>query len=141
MMAHGMPKPGDVDLSPSHAGEKWSLAEAEVYKRAVLWLALREHVPNTGTKLEDVFVGKQIVVWFKGDVDEILAQTRMETRTDAALDDCNKPGITSAGEFTMMVGVEKDYFRLDPDKAIEIPFDELIKRAGKPLPPDPKRDT
>jgi hypothetical protein len=138
MMAHGMPKPGDVDLSPSHAGEKWSLAEAEVYKRAVLWLALREHVPNTGTKLEDVFVGKQIVVWFKGDVDEILAQTRMETRTDAALDDCNKPGITSAGEFTMMVGVEKDYFRLDPDKAIEIPFDELIKRAGKPLPPDPK---
>ena len=58
-MAYGMPEPGDVDMRPSHAGEKWSLAEVEVYKRAVLWLALREHVPNTGTKLEDVFVGKQ----------------------------------------------------------------------------------
>ena len=114
MMVHGMPVPGDVDLRPSHAGEKWSLAEVEVYKRAVLWLALREHVPNTGTKLEDVFVGKQIVVCFKGDHAEILAQTRTETITDADLDDCNKPSLTGAGEFTMIVGVDKDYFRLDP---------------------------
>jgi hypothetical protein len=50
MMAYGMPKPGDVDLRPSHAGEKWSLGEVEHYKRAVLWLALREDVPNTGDK-------------------------------------------------------------------------------------------
>jgi hypothetical protein len=138
-MAYGTPGPGDVDMRPSHAGEKWSLAEVEVYKRAVLWLALREHVPNTRTKLEDVFVGRQILAWFKGNRDEILAQTRMETRTDADLDDCNQLSITGAGEFTMMVGVDKDHFRLDPSKAIGIPLDELIKLAGKPLPtaPDP----
>ena len=78
------------------------------------------------------------MVWFKGDRDEILAQTRTETITDADLDDCNKSSITGAGEFTMMVGVDKDYFRLDPDKAIEIPFDELTKLAGRSLPPDPR---
>ena len=133
-MCHGMPKPGDVDLRPSHAGERWSLAEVEVYKRAVLWLALREHVPNTGTKFEDVFVGKQVLVWFKGDRDEILAQTKTETLADASLDDCNKSSTTGAGEFTMMVGIDKDYFRLDPSKAIEISFFELIKLSGKTPP-------
>ena len=102
-----------------------------------LWLALREHVPNTGNKLEDVFVGKQILVWFKGDRDEILAQTRTETITDADLDDCDKPSLTGAGEFTMMVGVDKDYFRLDPSRAIEIPFFELIKLSGKTPPAIP----
>ena len=63
----------------------------------------------------------------------------METRTDTDLDDCNPLSITGAGEFAMMVGVDKDHFRLDPSKAIGIPLDELIKLAGKPLPtaPDP----
>ena len=136
LMAYGMPDPGDIDMRPSHAGEKWSLAEVEVYKRAVLWLALREHVPNIGTKLEDVFVGKQILVWFKGDRDEIIAQTRTETRTDAGLDDCNRPSITGAGEFTMTVGVDKDYFRLDPDKAIGISLIDMIALAGRPVPAD-----
>jgi hypothetical protein len=135
LMAYGMPKPGDVDMRPSHASQRWTAEEIEIYKRAVLWLALHEHVPSEpGKKLEDVFVGKQVVVWFNGDRDELLAQTKAETESGADLSDCNRPSITGADEFQMVVGVEGSIRRDWPD-AYTMSAKEFFALAGKPVPP------
>ena len=40
LMVYGMPHEGADDMRPSGTG-KWTLAEVEVCKRAILWLALR----------------------------------------------------------------------------------------------------
>ena len=50
-MAYGMPGPGDVDMRPSHAGEKWSLAEVEVFKRAVCGSPHASTSPTPGPSL------------------------------------------------------------------------------------------
>jgi hypothetical protein len=137
LMTYGMPEPGDDDLRPSHAGEKWTLAEVGVYKRAVLWLALREHVPGEpGKRLEDVFVGEEITVWFNGDRDELLAQTKAEAEGKANLTDTDRPSLTGAGEFTMTVGITTGCKprRNWPD-AYTMNLAEFFALAGKPNPP------
>src|SRR5215831_18530409 len=53
LIVFGLPKAGDPDQRPSRLGETWEQNEIDAYKAAVLWLALREHVPDTGNKLED----------------------------------------------------------------------------------------
>jgi len=68
-MVYGVPKAGDRDHRPSSFGRPWDGAEIELYKAALLWLAWREHLPNTGQKVEDVFVGKALAVKFDGDKD------------------------------------------------------------------------
>jgi hypothetical protein len=78
LMAYGMPKAGDVDLRPSNRGNRWNQIDIDFYKSEILWLALREHVPSTGQKLEDIFVGKALVVMFNGDKEQILADTGRE---------------------------------------------------------------
>jgi hypothetical protein len=52
-MLYGLSQPGDPDPRPSRRGELWQQGEIEVYKAAVLWLGLREHIPDTGEKIED----------------------------------------------------------------------------------------
>jgi hypothetical protein len=53
---YGMPQVGEPDLRPSNHGQRWDAQEIEVYKQALLWRALCEHVPNTGERVEDFFV-------------------------------------------------------------------------------------
>jgi hypothetical protein len=57
LMMYGMPQAGDIDHRPSNLGHLWANIDVELYKSAVLWLALREHVPDKGVKVEDIFVG------------------------------------------------------------------------------------
>lgn len=138
LMAYGMPSAGDVDLRPSNHGNRWNQIDIDLYKHAVLWLALREHIPNTGRKLEDVFVGKALVVMFNGDKEQILADTARELggysfegRKDAGHVDPSTP--LAEDQFQMMVAVQDENYRLDPRDAISMPEADLFALAGKPL--------
>ncbi len=126
LMAYGMPRPGDIDQRPSTYGATWQHNEIEAYKAAVLWLALREHVPDTGQKVEDVFVGKALEVIFTGDKDSLIEESRRELRGEPF----------SEEEFTMMVGVRSYDYRLDPEQAVGILGADLFAMTGTPLPPD-----
>jgi hypothetical protein len=54
-MVFGMPQPGDPDRRPSaKPGDIWAEDEIAIVRAAILWLALREDVPDTGLKLEDI---------------------------------------------------------------------------------------
>jgi hypothetical protein len=143
LMAYGMPKAGDPDLRPSNHGARWDQLDIDFYKVAVLWLALREHVPSAGAgvKLEDVFVGIVLVVSFKGDKDLLLADTAhelsghsLEGRGDVGH---VEPGTPMAkDQFEMMVGVIDGHHRLNPRDAVSMTNGELFALAGKPLPAD-----
>jgi len=137
LMAYGMPKAGDAELRPSNHGNRWNQTDIDLYKSAILWLALREHIPATGQKLEDVFVRKELVVAFTGDKESILADTARELggeslagRKDAGHVDPSSP--LSEDQFQMMVAVLDDDYRLDPYAAVSIPFNDLAALAGKP---------
>jgi hypothetical protein len=136
LMAFGMPSDGADDMRPSCIGNKWTLDEVEVYKRAVLWLALHEHVPDTGLKVAALFVGKQLIAYFQGDRDEILAQTRAELAFGSDLNGTDNASITGASEFQVMIGVHKEVFPLNPDKAIEIQWADLLAVSGRSDPSD-----
>jgi hypothetical protein len=138
LMVYGMPKAGDVDLRPSNHGDRWDQTDIDLYKSAILWLALREHIPHTGQKLEDVFVGKALVVMFTGDKEQILADTARELggesfagRKDAGHVDPSSP--LGEDQFQMMVAVRDHNYRLDPRLAVSIRQGDLWALAGKPL--------
>jgi len=138
LMAYGMPKAGDADLRPSNHGNRWNQTDIDLYKSAILWLALREHIPNTGQKLEDVFVGKALVVMFNGDRERILADTARELggesfagRKDAGHVDPGTP--LAEDQFQMMVAVLDHDYRLDPRDAVSMLTSDLCALAGKPL--------
>jgi hypothetical protein len=99
---------------------------------------LREHIPNTGQKLEDVFVGKALVVMFNGDRERILADTARELggesfagRKDAGHVDPDTP--LGDDQFQMMVAVLDDDYRLNPRDAVSMLTGDLCALAGKPL--------
>ena len=127
LIAYGLPTAGDPDHRPSSRGQPWGAGEVEIYKAAVLWLALREHIPNTGRKVEDVFAGKALAVMFNGDARLVLDATARELRGEP-FDDRD--------QFTMTVGVREDHYKLDPRLAVSIPMADLCKLAGKPPLPD-----
>jgi hypothetical protein len=96
LMVFGMPKIGDVDHRPSNRGKLWDAVNIEFCKSAVLWLAFRQPIPNIGSKIEDYFPGKQLIVSFIGDRDQVLYETAREQR-----------GEPFTGEsFTMQISVK-----------------------------------
>jgi hypothetical protein len=67
LMVHGMPKPSDRDRRCDAAfGDVWSAQEIALVRPAILWLALRGHVPDTGLKVEDIFAGNALAIAFEG---------------------------------------------------------------------------
>jgi hypothetical protein len=128
LMAFGMPTVGEPDRRPSNFGKPWDRADIELYRAAVRWSALREHVPNTGQRLEDVFVGKSLLVVFIGEKKAILDDTVRELKGEPFSD----------GHFTMTAAVIDDY-KLDPDKAVCMQMRDLLALAGRQC-PDGQRD-
>jgi hypothetical protein len=119
LMTFGMPKVGEPHLNPTGFGTPWESVDVELHRVAVLWLALREHVPNTGKKLEDVFVGKELEITFTGDREEILAETERELR-----------GQPFTGEtFQMMAAIINEKYRLNPDEAVCMSGGDLFTLA------------
>lgn len=129
LMAYGMPKVGEPDRRPSNFGRPWDRADIELYHAAILWSALREHVPNTGQRLEDVFVGKSLLVAFIGDKKEMINETIRELKGQPF----------SGGQFTMTVAVIEDY-RLDPDDAVCMNEGELFTLAKGKCPEGLRHD-
>jgi hypothetical protein len=123
LMCFGMPRAGMQDLRPSRLGDTWDGNEIEALKAAVLWLVLREHVPNTGQKVEDVFVGKSLAVWFRGDRREIF---------DASVRELRGQPFDPSKQFEMSVGVLYYHHHLDPAAAVTMLFRELQAMAGYP---------
>jgi hypothetical protein len=120
LMAFGAPVAGQPRLCPSGFGEPWDAVDVELNKLAALWLGLREHIPDTGTKVEDIFVGKVLAIIFNCDRDLLLEETRREFE-----------GLPfTGGEFQMMVGTVEPYL-LDPAEAIAMPDNDL-GMAGSP---------
>jgi hypothetical protein len=115
-----MPKVGEPRLMPKGFGEPWAAADVELYRLAVLWRVLREHVPDTGNKLEDVFVGKVLMVMFTGDRDVLLEDTEREQR-----------GLPLSGQpaVEMMVAVSRKDYLLNPDDAVGISERDLYVLA------------
>ena len=121
LMAFGAPKVGEPRLTPDGFGERWLVIDVNLNKQAVLWLVLREHIPNTGTKVEDIFVGKRLVAMFNCDREEILAETERERR-----------GEPFSGEnFQMMVGVADKPYLLNPADAVGVSEHSLYEVAGE----------
>jgi hypothetical protein len=128
LIAFGMPKEGDPDQCPSNTGAIWTHEEIAKLTTAILWMALREHVPDTGQRLEDIIAGKSLLLALRGDAREMLAETIRELNGQPFSD----------GTFEMMVAQRGDY-RLDPDRAVTMPFRDLYVMAGMPpLDPDDK---
>jgi hypothetical protein len=122
LMAYGMPQAGEPDMRPSNLGKSWDSVDVELYKLAILWLVLREHIPNTGLKVEDVFVGKSLLAAFNGDPKEILDETLRELNGQPF----------SGEEFKMMVGVLGDC-PLDPATAVTMAEKDILALANHPL--------
>ncbi len=79
-LVHGMPEPGTPDhRADSPLGSVFDRNEVVLYKAAILWLVLREHILDTGLKVEDVFVGKELIALFEGNPQAIAEHTRRET--------------------------------------------------------------
>jgi hypothetical protein len=124
LIVFGMPKVGDPDQRPSNAGMVWDKAEIAKLKAAILWMALREHIPDKpGQRLEDVVAGKALLVMLRGDARQILAETVREL---------NGQSFSNEDEaFTMTVGVLDDC-RLDPTAAVTMDYRDLVAMAGRP---------
>src|SRR4051794_31556141 len=121
LMLYGMPAVGDADRRPSNHGQRWDQLNADAYRMAILWLTLRETVPDTGYPLVNMVVGKAVVVLFSGDRQGLLEDTWREM--------AGKP--FSGDEFQMMVGISDPDLRLDPDKAVAMHERDLLTMAGK----------
>ena len=109
LVVFGMPKVGEPRLMPDGFGEPWSAEDVEMYRLAVLWRVLREHVPNTGEKVEDVLPGKHLGAMFTGDRDALLEETEREQR-----------GQRPSGQqhVQMMVAADREPYLLNPDDAV-----------------------
>jgi hypothetical protein len=126
LIAFGMPKVGDPDQRPSNIGQMWTEEEIARLKAAVLWMALHEHLPDKpGQRLEDVFVGKSLLVVLRGDKQQILLNTMQELSGQPF----------TGEESTMMVAVLSDC-PLDPATAVTMDFRDLCATSGRPLEPD-----
>jgi hypothetical protein len=140
LMVYGMPDmlTNRIDRRPSTFGQLWTKDEIQIYKAAILWLALREHIPNTGQRLEDVFVGKALLVKFTGDKERILADSQGELR-GKSLEGRKDVGQVELGsilpddQFQMMVAVLDESYRLDPRAAVSMSTGDLFALAGKSL--------
>jgi hypothetical protein len=124
LMLYGMPAVGDADRRPSNHGHRWDDINVAAYRMAILWLALRETVPDTGYPLINMVVGKAVVVAFSGDRQGLLDDTVREISGQPF----------SGDEFEMLVGVRDHDVRLDPDEAVAMPERELLTMAGKQVP-------
>jgi hypothetical protein len=131
LMVYGMPQVGDPDLRPSNFGAPWSADEIELNKIAILWSALHEHVPNTGLKLEDVFVGKQMLVRFEGDATAILQDTAREL---------NGQPLSGKARGSMMAAVLDEDYKLDPSDAISMRGADLWAMLGRESAPEKLSD-
>jgi hypothetical protein len=120
LMAFGMPQVNDPDQRPSNFGGRWEAIDISLHRAAVLWLELLEHVPNTGKKLEDVFVGKSLTVFFIGDKDGLIDDTVRELKGQPL----------SGEEFQMAVAVLEDH-KLDPDDAVSISMADISAIMGR----------
>lgn len=85
---------------------------------------MRQHLPDTGLKVEDVFVGKGLAAIFIGDKSQVLDITERELRGEA-LDD--------TVQFSLTVGAINYNHRLDPKDAVCTTNGEMYALAGKPL--------
>jgi hypothetical protein len=109
LMAFGTPKAGDPDRRPSFRGNVWQAGDVELYRLAVLWMVMHERVPNTGQKIEDVFVGKLLLVAFIGDKNQIIEETTRELKGQPF----------SGKEFSMTAAVMGEH-RLNPKDAVGV---------------------
>lgn len=91
---------------------------------AILWAVLHEHVPATGQKVEDIFVGKQLEVRLVGNREQILAETEREQRGEPF----------SGASQTMMVAVANENYPLNPDDAVAMNERELFTLARGKFP-------
>ena len=119
LMVFGAPKAGEPRLMPNGFGAPWESVDVEMNRNAVLWLALREHIPNTGNRLEDVFVGKSLVVMFTGDREALLEETEREQRGQKFTNE----------QFQMMVAVLNERYLLNPDDAVGVLEADLYRLA------------
>ena len=115
-----MPKAGEPRLMPDGFGEPWSAEDVEMYRLAVLWLVLREHVPNTGDKVEDVLPRQS--TW--GDVH---GRSRRPAGRDRAR--ATRPASLRAAAVQMMVAADRAPYLLDPDNAVGINEGEMYRLA------------
>jgi hypothetical protein len=120
LMVFGPPRVGEPRLSPTGFGAPWESADVELNRRAILWLPLREHVPDTGERVEDIFVGMELVVMFPGAREKILAETARKQRGQPF----------TGGEFQMAVGVLDEGYRLDPAAAVCMNEGDFLAVAG-----------
>jgi len=120
LMAYGMPEVGGADRRPANHGHRWDQINTDIYRDAILWLALREAVPSTGKNLGEVFIGKALTVMFTGDKQRILDDTVRELSGQPF----------SGEEFQMMVTVADHHLPLDPKKAVPIPEKDLWAPAS-----------
>lgn len=120
LMAFGMPQAGKPDRRPSSLGNVWQAGDIELYRLAVLWMVMREHIPDTGQKIENVFVGKSLMVTFIGDKNQIIKDTEHELM-----------GRPFSGEQFSMTAAVLDDHRLNPDDAVTIRWGDLCTMAGE----------
>jgi hypothetical protein len=126
LIAFGMPNEGDPDQRPSNIGTVWANEKIAQLKSAILWMVLHEHVPSKpGQRVEEVFVGKSLLVMLQGDRQQILVETLRELE--------GKP--FSGENFTMMVGVLGDC-PLDPAAAVTMTEKDMLALANHPLAKD-----
>ena len=131
LICWGMPQAGDLDRRPSSPhGRVWPADEVELSRAAILWLVMREHIPNTGQKIEDIFVGKHLGVLFRGDAQQVLDETARELRSEPF----------SGEEFQMIVGVLNKDYRLNPDDAVPVALNDIHRIAGLPPVPDDENE-
>ena len=105
--------------------------DVELNRIAVLWLVLREHIPNTGNKVEDVFVGQHLGAMFTGDRDAMLEYTEREQRGQRSPEE----------QFQMMVAVDRAPYLLDPDEAVRINEGDMYRLAKGHCPDGLGEDT
>ena len=102
IMHGGPPQIGEKDLTAD---------DVELIRDAVLWLALREHIPDTGLKIEDALANLVLEARFTGDRDKIGRAKRGEE--------------VDFLEFELLV-VPRDDYRLNPSEAVSISGRELF---------------
>lgn len=109
LIAHGgPPQIGQEDFSGTVTS-----ADIELIRDAVLWRALREHVPDTGLKIEDALANLTLEVQYSGDRDLILRSRQ------------GKP-LPLWYELQVM---PRDPYRLDPGEAVSISDRDLFAIA------------
>ena len=111
----GPPQVGQDDLTSD---------DVEALRNAVLWVILREHIPDTGFKIEDALANTTLEAQFTGDRDLILRAIR---------------GEHVEPEFELQV-IPRGRFFLDPREAVSISgidLFNLVDPGGRTIPGGP----